>query len=96
MHYSVIGGKMKCHRNNMHIIAMLTHSPKAVRHTVYGANNIFILVKCFVHCGAVLDLFPKLLRKPIAIRIESVSCFFVFTVPILSLLRYILRIKFLQ
>ena len=48
-------------RDDMHVIITLTQSPKAVRHTVYGADNIFILVKRSLFCGAVFNLIPELL-----------------------------------
>lgn len=60
MRYSVvfflIGCKEHFQRNDMYIIIGFANLPKAVRHTVYGADNIFILVKRSLLCGAVLLL----------------------------------------
>ena len=47
----------------MHVIIMLAQGPVAVRNTVYGADNVFILVKRAVFRGTALDLFPEFLRK---------------------------------
>ena len=47
----------------MHVIIMFTQSPKAIRYTVYGADNVFILVKQSVLCGAFFNLFPELLSE---------------------------------
>jgi len=48
---------------HMHVIIMLAQSPEAIRHTVYGADNVFILVKWSVLRGTALDLFPEFLCK---------------------------------
>ena len=60
----------------MHIIVTLTQSPKAIRRTVYGTENIFILVKRSVLGRNAFNLFPELLRqffsgRCIIIRIDS-------------------------
>ena len=47
----------------MHVIIVLAQSPKTIGHTVYGADNILVFIKRSVLCGAVLNLFPELLRK---------------------------------
>lgn len=59
----VICSKKRFKLNDMHIIIMLAQGPEAIRNTVYGADNIFILVKRSIFCGTALDLFPELLRK---------------------------------
>ena len=47
----------------MHVIIMFAQSPITVGDTIYGADNVFILVKWSVLRGTALDLFPELLRK---------------------------------
>ncbi len=47
----------------MHVIIFGAQGPVAIRNTIYGADNVFILIKRSVLCGAVLNLFPELLRK---------------------------------
>ena len=47
----------------MHIIIMLAQGPEAIRNTVYGADNLFILVKRSVLRGAALNFFPELLSE---------------------------------
>ena len=47
----------------MHVIIMLAQGPKAIRNTVYGTDDIFILVKRAVFRGTALNLFPELLSK---------------------------------
>ena len=59
----VIGSEKRRKLNDMHVIIMFAQSPIAVRHTVYGADNVFILVKRSVFCGTALNLFPELLSK---------------------------------
>ena len=59
----VICSKERFKRNDMHVIIVLDQSPKTIGHTVYGADNVFILIKRSVLGGAVFNLFPELLRK---------------------------------
>ena len=47
----------------MHVIIMFAQSPITVRHTIYGADHVFIFVKRSVFRGAALDLFPELLGE---------------------------------
>ena len=47
----------------MHVIIMLAQGPVAIRNSIYGADNIFILVKRSLPCGAVFNLIPELLCK---------------------------------
>ena len=47
----------------MHVIIMLAQGPKAIRNTVYGTDDIFILVKRAVFRGTALNLCPELLSK---------------------------------
>ena len=56
-------GKERFKRNDMHVIIVLAQSPKAIGHTVYGADNILVFIKRSVLGGAVLNLFPEFLRK---------------------------------
>lgn len=49
--------------NGMHVIIVTAQNPKAIRHTVYSANNIFIFIKRSALGGTALNLFPELLRK---------------------------------
>ena len=59
----VIGGEKRRKLDDMHVIVIGAQGPVAVGNTVYGADNVFILVKRSVFCGTALDLFPELLRK---------------------------------
>lgn len=60
----------------MHIIVISAQSPIAVRHTVLGADDIFIFVKRSVFGGAFFNFFPKCLCQAtvdtcIVIRIDG-------------------------
>lgn len=61
--FFVVSGKKRFKRYDMHIIVTLTQSPKAIRRTVYGTENIFILVKRSVLGRNAFNLFPELLRQ---------------------------------
>ena len=67
MHTAVIVfvkyGKKRRKLNDMHVIIFGAQGPVAIRNTVYGADNVFILVKRSVFCGTALNLFPELLRE---------------------------------
>ena len=56
-------GKDRFKRNDMHVIIVLDQSPKTIGHTVYSADNVFILIKRAVFRGTTLNLFPEFLRK---------------------------------
>ena len=58
----VIGSEKRRKLDNVHVIIIGTQSPVAIRNTIYGADNIFILVKRSILCGTALNLLPKLLR----------------------------------
>ena len=59
----VIGDKKRRKLDDMHVIIVGAQGPVAIRNTVYGADNVFILAKRSVFCGTALDLFQKLLSK---------------------------------
>ena len=67
MHSAVIFfvkcSKKRFERNDMHIIITLAQGPVAIRHTIYGADDVLVLVKRSVLRCAMLNLFPELLRK---------------------------------
>lgn len=62
--FFVICSKKGLQVNDMYIIVVSAQGPIAVRHTVYGADDIFILVKRSVLGCAFFNSLPKLLRKP--------------------------------
>ena len=55
-----IFGKEHFQRNDMHIVISLAQLPIAVRHTVDGANVIFIFVKWGSFDSNSVNLFPKI------------------------------------
>ena len=59
----VIGGKKRRKLYDVHVIIVGAQDPVAIGDTIYGADNVFILVKRSVFRGTALDLFPELLRK---------------------------------
>ena len=59
----VIGGKKRRKLDDMHVIIVGAQGPVAIRNTIYGTDNVFILVKRAVFCGTALNLFPELLSK---------------------------------
>ena len=59
----VIGGKKRRKLDDMHVIIVGAQGPVAIRNTIYGADNIFILVKRAFFCGTALNLLPERLRK---------------------------------
>ena len=61
--FFVICGKKRFKRYDMHIVVILAQSPKAIRRTVYGTENIFIFVKRSVLGCTAFNLFPELLRQ---------------------------------
>ncbi len=56
-------GKKRFKRNDMHVIIFGAQGPVAIRNTIYGADNVFILIKRAVFRGTTLNLFPEFLRK---------------------------------
>ena len=61
--FLIIGGKKRRKLDDMHVIIIGAQSPVAIWDTIYGADNVFILVKRSVFCGTILNLFPEFLRK---------------------------------
>ncbi len=47
----------------MNIVIIGAQSPKTIGHTVYGAEDVFILVKRSVFRSASFNLFSEFLRK---------------------------------
>lgn len=47
----------------MHVIIFGAQGPVAIRNTIYGTDNVFILIKRAVFRGTTLNLFPDFLRK---------------------------------
>ena len=59
----VIGGKKRRELDDMHVIVIGAQGPVAIGDTIYGADNVFILVKRSIFCGTALNLFPELLGE---------------------------------
>ena len=59
----VIGSEKRRKLDDMHVIIIGTQGPVAIGDTIYGADNVFILVKRSVFCGAALNLFPEILSE---------------------------------
>lgn len=59
----IVSGKKRRKLDDMHVIVIGAQGPVAIGDTIYGTDNVFILVKRSIFCGADLDFFPELLRK---------------------------------
>ena len=59
----VIGSEKRRKLDEVHVIIFGAQGPVAIGDAVYGADNVFILVKWSVLRGTALNLFPELLGE---------------------------------